>query len=57
MSQASIESLLRESRVFPPDEEFAAKAHVRGLEQYHELYNESLEDPEEIGRASCWERV
>ncbi|MBL8681057.1 MAG: acetate--CoA ligase [Myxococcales bacterium] len=46
MAQPSIESLLKESRVFPPDEEFAARAHVRSFEQYRELYDKSVQDPE-----------
>ena len=29
-----MESLLRENRVSPPPAEFAAKAHVKSLEQY-----------------------
>jgi acetyl-CoA synthetase len=46
MTQSSIESLLKESRVFQPDEEFAARAHVRSFEQYRELYEKSVQDPE-----------
>ncbi|MDP3276042.1 MAG: acetate--CoA ligase [Deltaproteobacteria bacterium] len=46
MSQWSIESLLKESRVFPPEEEFASRAHVRSFEQYQELYNKSIQDPD-----------
>jgi len=43
---ASIESLLKESRVFPPDAEFAAHAHITSLEQYKAMHARSLEDPE-----------
>ena len=46
MEHSSIESLLKESRVFPPDEEFSARAHVRSFEQYRELYEKSVQDPE-----------
>ena len=43
---ASIESLLKESRVFPPDPEFSAHAHITSLEQYKAMHARSLEDPE-----------
>ena len=42
----SIESVLKESRLFVPDEEFSSKAHVRSLEQYRALYEESIANPE-----------
>jgi acetyl-CoA synthetase len=41
----NMESLLRENRVFPPPAEFAAKAHVKNLEQYESMYRRSVEDP------------
>ena len=41
-----IESTLRENRVFPPPAEFAAKAHIKSLEEYEALYAKSIEDPE-----------
>jgi acetyl-CoA synthetase len=41
-----MQSLLREDRVFPPPADFAAKAHVRSLEQYESMYRHSLEDPD-----------
>ena len=42
----NLESILRENRVFPPPPEFAAKAHVKSLEEYEALYKQSIEDPE-----------
>jgi acetyl-CoA synthetase len=45
-SQPNLDSTLRENRVFPPPPEFAAKAHVRSLEEYEELYARSIADPE-----------
>ncbi|HEY0795528.1 MAG TPA: acetate--CoA ligase [Acidisarcina sp.] len=42
----NLESILRENRVFPPPEEFAAKAHIKSLQQYQELYARSIADPE-----------
>jgi acetyl-CoA synthetase len=41
-----LSSTLRENRVFPPPPEFAAKAHVRSLAEYEELYTKSIADPE-----------
>jgi acetyl-CoA synthetase len=41
-----LESTLREDRVFPPPPEFAAKAHIKSLEEYETLYARSIADPE-----------
>jgi acetyl-CoA synthetase len=41
-----IDSTLRENRLFPPPEEFAAKAHIKSLEEYEALYKRSIADPE-----------
>ena len=43
-----IDSTLRETRVFPPPAEFSAKAYIKSLEQYEELYKQSIEDPEKF---------
>jgi acetyl-CoA synthetase len=42
----NMESLLRENRVFPPPAGFAAKAHIKSLEEYEAMYRRSVEDPE-----------
>ncbi len=42
----NLESMLRENRVFPPPAEFAARAHIKSLQQYEALYKQSVEDPE-----------
>jgi len=42
----NLDSSLRENRVFAPPVEFAAKAHVRSLEQYEAMYRRSVEEPE-----------
>jgi acetyl-CoA synthetase len=42
----TIESVLNESRLFPPSEEFTANAHVSGMEEYERLYAEAEADPE-----------
>lgn len=44
----NLDSSLRENRVFTPPEEFAAKAHVKSLEQYEAMYRRSVEQPEEF---------
>jgi len=54
--QANLDSMLRESRVFPPPAEFAAQAHVKSLEQYEALYRRSIQDLKASGqrwRVSC----
>jgi acetyl-CoA synthetase len=49
---------LREHRVFPPPAEFAAKAHVKSLEEYETLYRRSIQDPQnfwaEVARELHW---
>ena len=44
----NLDSSLRENRVFAPPAEFAAKAHVKSLEQYETMYRRSVEQPEEF---------
>ncbi len=45
-SNPHLDSILRENRVFPPPAEFAAKAHVKSLAEYEQIYRRSVEDPE-----------
>src|SRR6185503_3177142 len=47
MSQ-SIDSILKETRVFQPSPEFSQAAHIKSLEQYEHLYREAEEDPEKV---------
>jgi acetyl-CoA synthetase len=42
----NITSVLKESRVFPPSPEFAAKALVPSLAEYEKLYRQGRDDPE-----------
>jgi acetyl-CoA synthetase len=42
----ALDSTLRENRLFPPPPEFSARAHIQSIEQYEELYKQSIEDPE-----------
>jgi acetyl-CoA synthetase len=44
MSQSTIESVSRESRIFQPPTEFAARAHIKTKGDYQELYQRSIED-------------
>jgi acetyl-CoA synthetase len=43
-----MESLLRENRVFAPPAEFAARAHIKSLEEYEAMYRRSVEQPEQF---------
>src|SRR6202453_4913361 len=42
----NLDSSLRENRVFAPPAEFAAKAHVKSLAEYEQMYRRSVEQPE-----------
>ncbi|MCG3130615.1 MAG: Acetyl-coenzyme A synthetase [Phycisphaerae bacterium] len=62
---AGIQSVLKESRVFPPQETFARQAHLRGLDEYRRQHARSLADPEGFWAEAAadlhwfrrWERV
>jgi acetyl-CoA synthetase len=49
---ANIDSILQEQRKFDPPAEFAKAAHVKSLEEYERLYQESVNDPDRF-----WARV
>jgi acetyl-CoA synthetase len=55
-----IESVLNESRVFHPPAPFRQAAHVKSLDEYRELYQRSVDDPEgfwaEQAEALHWQR-
>ncbi len=65
LSNQDLDSLLRESRVFPPPEEFSRRAHIKSLEEYEAMYKKSFEDPEafwaeaakELHWFKTWDRV
>ena len=42
----NIESVLHEERIFPPNEEFSQRAHIKSLADYRESYQQSIADPE-----------
>ena len=48
VEEQNLDSSLRENRVFAPSAEFAAKAHVKSLEEYEAMYRRSVEQPEEF---------
>ncbi len=52
-----LDHVMRETRHFPPSKEFAQKARVSSIQQYEELYKQSMEDNEnfwaELARKSC----
>ncbi|MGH9941651.1 MAG: acetate--CoA ligase [Pyrinomonadaceae bacterium] len=43
---AAIESVLHETRLFPPSVEFSARAHISGATEYERIYAEAERDPE-----------
>src|SRR5262245_11791474 len=61
MSQSSIDSILKEDRVFNPSEEFRQQAHVKSLTDYERIYKEAETDPEKfwgrLARELHWFRV
>lgn len=48
MSEATIESILQENRLFHPPEAFSQKAHIKSLEEYKQLYNRAKAEPQEF---------
>ncbi len=46
MASPNLTSSLRETRVFPPPAEFAARAHVQNFAQYQALYQQSVSEPD-----------
>jgi acetyl-CoA synthetase len=48
LSTTNIESLQHEKRVFPPPTEFAAKAHLKSMEELEALRAEGAADPEKF---------
>lgn len=43
-----IASLMEETREFPPSPEFSENAHISSMEQYEEMYEESINEPEKF---------
>jgi len=45
-SKKAISSLMTEERTFPPAADFAAKAHIKSFDEYQEMYDRSINDPD-----------
>jgi acetyl-CoA synthetase len=45
-SDKGMVSMMHEERVFAPSKEVRDRAHIKSMEEYRKLYQESLEDPE-----------
>src|SRR5580692_446776 len=52
LQASSIDSILQEDRKFPPPSEFSRHAHIQSLEEYEDLYKESIADPDKF-----WTRI
>ncbi|HAJ63800.1 MAG TPA: acetate--CoA ligase [Cyanobacteria bacterium UBA8543] len=48
MSEATIESILQEKRLFSPSAEFSREAHIKSLEDYQQLYDKAKADPQQF---------
>ena len=46
--KTGIDSHMAETRKFPPPPEFAEKAHIGSMEQYKQMYEESINDPDKF---------
>ena len=44
-SGGQIDTVMQEKRLFPPPKEFAAKARIKSLDEYQELWDEAAADP------------
>src|SRR5215470_15776861 len=47
-SEAAIDSVLREDRVFPPSADFSRQAHIASRADYDRLYERSVKSPEDF---------
>jgi acetyl-CoA synthetase len=48
MSQANIDSVLKENRVFEPSAEFSQSAHIKSLEEFERISREAEQNPEKF---------
>ena len=49
----NITSVLKESRLFPPSEEFSKHAHIKSMNEYERLWNWAKDKPEEFWAAQA----
>ena len=47
-SNTNIDSVLHEQRKFECPEQFREQAHIKSLEDYERIYQESIEQPEKF---------
>ncbi len=45
-NSGQIDTIMHESRLFPPSEAFVSGAHIRSMQQYEQLWNEARSDAE-----------
>jgi acetyl-CoA synthetase len=48
MSEATIESILQEKRLFHPSPAFSQQAHIKSLEEYEHFYEKAAADPQKF---------
>ncbi len=48
MSEANIESILQEKRLFSPPTDFSEKAHIKNFQDYQQLYEKAKANPEKF---------
>jgi acetyl-CoA synthetase len=48
MSDESFQVLSTEKREFPPSKEFSAKAHIKSMKEYEQIYKRSVDEPEKF---------
>jgi len=46
--KAGKDSAMEKTRTFPPRPEFAEKAHINSMEQYQQMYDESINEPDKF---------
>ncbi len=55
--QHEIESVLLESRVFPPPKEFSKRAHIKSMDEYRRIHEEAVKNPEGFWGARAREEL
>lgn len=46
--KTGIDSMMSGSRKFPPPKELSEKAHIKSMEQYQQMYDESINEPDKF---------
>jgi len=45
-SEKGMVSMMHEERIFAPSKQVSDRAHIKSMDEYRALYQESLDDPE-----------